>query len=285
MDIRLLIEQQNKIALTLINPRLYSLVDDKSIAYFHDQERSDLFFIHLNDYLKTEFTSPHNNTSKLSFFELMINTFQPFTYNEKFNKFLQQAKTVKDFFFQTRYYKYYISPHEIDLELSFADIVNYQSNYSKHSFYGLSRIKDKLQGIFEKNDIPNFENEDYYEHLVYFKEAVLDDRLNYNQTRMLEILGNYFLSYWDVINSSDNYRIKKAILNHIEKNGLLAPRWNIQEPENMNDLERFHWEIRGISTFHRSRIEEFIPITDKNLIEKETSPSNKIDKSDSNKIT
>lgn len=276
MDLSLLIQQQTSIALTLINPRLYSLTDDKSIAYFHDEERSDLFFIHLNEYLNTTFISPLEN-KKVSVFQLMIDVCMPFKGNESFNKFIEEAEKVKTFFFKPRFYKYYISPYDINLEISFAELINFQSNYSKHSFYHLTIIKSKLKNIFENNNIEDFENEDYNDHLRYFKEAVLDDRLNFNQTMMLEVLGNFFLCYWDLINSNDNTRIRDSIWNFINKHGRLA-KWDIEEPKEMNEVEQFHWKIKGRTHFNRERIEQFVPKTDKFLIEKETSEGNMIEK-------
>lgn len=277
MDLRLLIEQQNKIALTLISPLLYSLTDDKSVAYFHDEEKSDLFFIHLNEYLNTKFKSPLTN-DKVSVFQLVINVFQQYNYNESFMKFLIEAEIFRDFFFKKRYYKYYISPYVLTFEISFAELINFQSNYSKHSFYHLNDIKNKLKAFFKDNNVENYENEDYNEHLKYFKEAVLDDRLNFNQTKMLEVLGNFFLSYWDLINSKDNKRVKEAIWDFVNKHGRLA-KWDIKKPDNMSEIELFYWEIKGINGFKRERISDYIPETDKFLIEKNTSTDNIINKS------
>lgn len=277
MDIKLLVEQHNNIVLTLISSRLYDLSDDKSEAYFRDEERSDLFFIYLNEYLNTKFNSPLDNKKQVSVFQLIIDYCSLFDYNKYFEKFIKQAIEVEDFFFKTRYYKYYISPYDIDLEISFAELINYQSNYSKHSFYHLSIIKKKLKNVFQKNEIENFENEDYNQHLQYFKDAVIDDRLNFNQTKILEVLGQFFLSYWDLINSPDNGRITEKIYEFIERNGRTARR-DIEEPENMSDVEKFHWQIRNVSKFKRQRIQEYIPKTNKYLIEKETSPENMIEK-------
>lgn len=277
MDLRLLIQQHNSITLTLISPLLYSLTEDKSIVYFHDEERSDLFFIHLNEYLNTKFKSPLENNEKVSVFQLLVDVCKPFNDNENFKRFLKEAEKTQDFFFKKRYYKYYISPYDLDFEISFSELINFQSNYSKHSFYHLSIIKNKLKRFFKANNVENYENEDYNEHLSYFKEAVLDDRLKYNQTMMLEVLGNLFLSYWDLINSEDNRRIKDAIWEFINKHGRLA-KWNIEKPDNMSEVEKFHWEIKGISTFKRERLSDYIPKTDKFLIERDTSPNNMIKK-------
>lgn len=265
--------------MTLISSRLYELVDDKSIAYFHDEERSDLFFIHLNEFLNTSFNSPLNNDKQVSVFQLMIDVCQPYSDNYSFKIFLNESERVKDFFFKPRYYKYYLSPYDIDLEISFAELIYFQANYSKHSFYHLNILKKKLKTIFEKNKISNFERENYNDHLSYFKEAVLDDRLNFNQTQMLKILGNYFLRYWELINSPDNRRIKESIQEFIAKNGRLV-KWDIEEPEKMNDVEKFHWQIKSVSFCDRERIESLIPVTNEYLIEKNTSSKNRIEKNE-----
>lgn len=140
-----------------------------------------------------------------------------YKYNEDFERFLNVISETKEFFFKKRYYKYYISPHDIDFEISFAELINFQSNFSKHSYYHLTRMKDKLKKHFENNDIPDFEKEDYNEHLEYFKEAVLDDRLNFNQTHIVEQLGKLFLAYWDLLNSQSQIRIETIVRENVEK--------------------------------------------------------------------
>ena len=137
-------------------------------------------------------------------------------------------------------------------------------------------MKKNLKKVFEKNQVPNFENEDYNDHLEYFKECVLDDRLNFNTTHFIEKLGNFFLAYYDLINSNDNIRIRKAIQDFIEKNGKPLTKWNVPHPENMTEVEKFHWEIKFITRFDRERLEKFIPKTSKYLIEQESSLENPI---------
>lgn len=277
MDIRLLVEQMNHFALTLMSPRLYSLTEDKSMAYFHDDNSNDLFFIHLNEFLNTSFPSPFNSIIRVSIFELFNNVCEKYSDQNSFSRFLIVAKVIKDFFHQKRYYKYYISPYEIDFEISFAELINFQSNYSKHSFYHLSNLEKKLKSIFQRNRIESFEEEDYIEHLKSFKEFVLDDRLNFNQTLMLEFLGKYFIAYWELINSVDNRRIKEAIHKFISEHGRTA-KWNIERPIDMNMVEEFHWQMKGVYTFEKERLSEFIPKTHQYLIERPTSPENKIEK-------
>lgn len=58
MDTRLLIKEFTSFSLSMISPSLYTLTDDKSMLYFHDSERSDLFFVYLNEFLNTQFPSP-----------------------------------------------------------------------------------------------------------------------------------------------------------------------------------------------------------------------------------
>ena len=280
MDIRLLIEQQNSIALTLISPLLYELTDDESIAFFHDEERSDLFFIHLNEYLNSRFNSPLDNDKQVSVFELLIDVCYLYQGNESFDNLKREADRVSDFFFKKRYYRYYLPPYTVDIDLSLAELINFQANISKHSFYHLTIIKKKLRQIFEANNIENAPHEDYNEHLRYFKEAVLEDRLNFNQTKMLELLGNFFLAYWDLINSNDNLRIKSAISDFVKKNGRTAIR-NIDKPEHMTEVEKFHWEIKSLNFSKRERLEKYIPQTNQFLIERSTNPDKRIDKSSS----
>lgn len=260
----------------MISPTLYELTDDKSMLHFHDSERSDLFFIYLNEFINTEFTSPIDR-KKVSLFGLMEDFCSQYKHNEDFARFLNVIQETKEYFFKKRYYKYYISPYDIDFEISFAELINIQSNYSKHSYYHLIRMKEKLKKHFERNNIPDFENEDYNEHLEYFKEAVLDDRLNFNQTHIVEQLGKLFLAYWDLLNSKYQTRIETIIREHIAKNGRLA-RWDFEKPENFDDIEEFFWTIKGRMRFDRSRIADLIPKTWNPLIEKETSKYNMIEK-------
>lgn len=278
MDIRLLFSQYTSFALTLICPRLFELTEDKSMLYFHDEERSDLFFIRLNEFLNTKFQSPLESDKKTSLFNLMEEFCMQYNKIDDFKNFLSNISETKEFFFKKRFYKYYISPHEIDFEISFAELINFQSNYSKHSYYHLSIIKNKLKKHFKKNNIENYENEDYNEHLSYFKEAVLDDRLNFNQTHMIEKLGSLFLSYWDLLNSKHQSRILYLIREFIAENGRLV-QWKIDKPNDLNNAEEFFWEIKGLNKFDRTRISNFIPKTWNPLIEKETDKNNMIDKS------
>jgi hypothetical protein len=248
------------------------------MLYFHDEERSDLFFIRLNEFLNTKFQSPLDSDKKISLFNLMEEFCMQYNQIDDFKSFLSIINETKEFFFKKRFYKYYISPHEIDFEISFAELINFQSNYSKHSYYHLSIIKNKLKKHFKKNNIENYENEDYNEHLSYFKEAVLDDRLNFNQTHMVEKLGRLFLSYWDLLNSKHQSRILYLIHEFIAENGRLV-QWKIDKPNDLNDAEEFFWEIKGLNKFDRTRISNFIPKTWNPLIEKETDKNNMIDKS------
>ncbi len=278
MDIRLLFSQYTNFALTLICPRLFKLTEDKSMVYFHDKERSDLFFIRLNEFLNANFQSPLDSKKKTSLFNLMEEFCMQYNQIDDFKKFLSIINETKEFFFKKRFYKYYISPHEIDFEISFAGLINFQSNYSKHSYYHLTEIKEKLKKHFKKNNIPDYEKEDYNEHLSYFKEAVLDDRLNFNQTHMVEKLGKLFLSYWDLLNSKHQTRILNLIREFILENGKFV-QWKIDKPNNLNDAEEFFWEIKGLTKIDRTRISNFIPKTWKYLIEKETDKKNMIDNS------
>lgn len=277
MDVRLLIEQYSRFALTIISPTLYGLSDDKSTLFFHDEDKYDLFFIYLNEFIKTEFVSPINEVKKVSLFTLLEDYFTQYKYDECFNEFLNVIEETKCFFLKKRYYRYYISPHEIDLEISFGDLINIQSNYSKHSYYHLNRIKGKLKKIFEKNNVLSFEQEDYNEHLEYFKEAVLDDRLSFNQTMIVEQLGRLFLAYWDLLNSDHKNRIDNIIREHIINNGRMA-KWDFDKPENLNDIEEFFWLIKGRWRFERKRIYDLVPKTHVLLIERETAPNNMIER-------
>ena len=277
MDVRLLIEQYKSFSLKIVSPTLFELTDDKSMLYFHDDERADLFFIRLNEFLNTSFESPLDPSKRVSLFNLMEDFCTQYKHNDDFNKFLEIIKETKEFFFKKRFYKYYISPYDIDFEISFAELINFQSNYSKHSYYHLTIIKKKLKKHFKKNNIQNFEKEDYNEHLAYFKEYVVDDRLNFNQTHMVEKLGELFLSYWELLNSKHQNRIQNLIHDFIAKNGRLV-QWKIDKPNDFTDIEEFFWTIRGISKYRRNRLSDFIPKTRNPLIEKETSINNMIEK-------
>jgi len=281
MDIKLLIYELNSVALTLVSSRLYDIrynyiVQNDNILLFKDKEKHDLFYIYLNEFINTEFKSPLNGQSRVTLFQLFIDYCEQYSYNESFKRYLDTAYSTKDFFFKKRYYKYYISPYTINFEISFADFINFQANYSKHSFYHLDNLKKKLKTIFKENGVENFENENYNSHLAYFKEAVLDDRLEFNQTHFLVVLGDLFLAFWDLINSHDNARIRKTQLDFIQKHGRLAMK-NINQPDNMTDIEKFHWNIKGFSSHDRERLENFLPQKDKNFpIEEETSKTNMI---------
>lgn len=277
MDVNLLIKEYTSFSLTLLSPALYELRDDKSMLYFHDQEKSDLFFIYLNEFINTQFPSPIDEKKKVSLFTLMEDYCTEYQQNEDFSKFLGVIHETRKFFFRKRFYKYYISPYDIDFEVSFAELINIQSNYSKHSYYRLTKMKEKIKKHFKKNNIPNYEQEDYNEHLAYFKEAVLDDRLNFNQIHIVEHLGKLFLAYWDLLNAKHQYRIEKIINEHIKEKGILA-KWDIRKPNNFDNVEEFFWTIKGRLRFDRNRISDLIPNTLTPLIEKETTKENMIER-------
>lgn len=275
MDYRFLFDQYSSFSLTLITPTLYEVTDDKSMVYFHDEDKSDLFFIRLNEFLNTEFTSPISSPKKVSIFELMYETCEQFNEVIEFQRFLENINIARDYFSKKRYYRYYISPHDIDFEISFKELINIQANYSKHSFYHLNKMKEKIKKHFKENDIPNYENEDYNEHLSYFKEAVLDDRLNFNSTHFVEILGELFVSYWTLINSKYAMRIRHLRNEYKLANGI-EEIWKMQKPNDLNEIESFFWSIKGCFNYDLERLLKYIPKTWEPLIEQETTRENMI---------
>lgn len=72
-----------------------------------------------------------------------------------------------------------------------------------------------LKSIFKNNKVKNFENEDYSEHLEYFKEAVLEDRLDFNSTMILQVLGEFFLAYWELIHTK-NKKVERTMSKFLE---------------------------------------------------------------------
>lgn len=276
LDNRLLIQQQISFALSMISPTLYWLADDKSEAKFHDNERFDLFFIKLNEYLNTKFKSPIAQGTT-TIFQLLIDVCLHYQGDRYFDIFNEQIQDVRDFFFKKRHYNYYISPYDVYFELSFAEIINFQANYSKHSFYHLDIMKKKLSNHFKKNNIKDYEFEDYNEHYSTFKDAVINDRLDFNTTHIIEVIGTHFLNLWDLINCPTNKRIKDAIWDFINKNGR-TKKWDIQKPDNLTKFENFFWEIRGIHAGSRDRLKENIPKTNKVLIEKDSFENQRINR-------
>lgn len=268
MDIHLLVEENFHVALTLISSNLYHIADEKSEIWFHNEHEYDLFYIHLNEYINTKFISPLNNKTKVSLFDLTLQFFNGYTDSEYFKKFVRQGQLFKDFLYKERNYKKYISPYELEIKTSFAELINIQANYSKHSFYHLSKMKEKLKRIFKTNGLENIPDKEYNEHLQYFKEWVLDDRLSFNQAKIVEETGTYFLELYDLFHCDENIKIKMAINDFISKHGRLA-KWDIVTPDNMSKAERFHWDIKGLSCwrFERNRLTDHIPKTDAHLTE------------------
>ncbi len=268
MDVQLFIEENFHVGLTLIDSNLYRIADDKSQIQFHDENAYELFYIHLNEYINTEFRSPLNYQANITLLDLTIQFFKGYN-SQHFVEFINVAKHFKEFLFKKRAYKYYISPYDIKLETSLAELINIQANYSKHSFYHLKRMKDKLRRIFQSNNIQSFESEDYNDHLSYFKEAVLDDRLCFNGTKIVEEIGKYFLAFHALMFCDDTIRIRIAIQDCLRKPGQVGFR-NIVPPENMTDEELFFWEVKFLSywRFDSSRLSDLIPITSAYLTEK-----------------
>lgn len=269
MNTKLLIEENFHVGLTLISGNLYHITQNKSEIWFHNDNAYNLFYIHLNEYLKTQFTSPLDNKTRVSLFELTIQFCEQYNDNDYFKKFITQAIAFKSFLNKKRIYEKYISPYEMKIETDFAELINIQANYIKHGLYNLNQMKDKLRRIFKVNGVENVSDESYNEHLQYFKEAVLDDRLNFNQTKIVEEVGKFFLALYDLTHSDDNIRIRMVINDFIRKNGRSVRR-NILPPENMTAGELFHWEIKGLNCwrFDKTRLTDFIPKTASYLIEK-----------------
>jgi hypothetical protein len=134
MDTHLLIEENFHVALTLLSSNLYHITDDKAEIWFHNDNAYDLFYIHLNEYIKTEFVSPLDNKTKISLFDLTLQHFNNYNDCEYFKSFIERGKLFKEFLFQTRTYQKYISPHELTITTSLAELINIQANYIKHSF-------------------------------------------------------------------------------------------------------------------------------------------------------
>lgn len=269
MNTHLLIEENFHVALTLLSSNLYHITDDKSEIWFHDDNAYDLFYIHLNEYIKTEFISPIDNKTKVSLFDLTLQFFDGYNDCEYFKNFIQRGNLFKNFLIQTRSYEKYISPYELTITTSFAELINIQANYIKHSFYHLTQMKGKLRKMFKANGIDNISDEQYNEHLQYFKEAILDDRLSFNSTKIVEEVGLYFQELYNLLHCDENIRIRIAINDFIIKNGRLA-KWNIEPPENMTKGELFHWDMKGLSCwrFDKNRLTDCIPKTAHYLIEK-----------------
>jgi len=275
MDYRFLFDQYSSISLSLITPTLYEVTDDKSMVYFHDEDKSDLFFIRLNEFLSTEFTSPISNPRKVTVFELMYETCHLYSHIPEFQIFSKEIEATREYFSKKRYYRYYISPHDIDFEISFKELINIQANYSKHSFYHLNKMKAKIKRHFKKNEIPNYENEDYNDHLSYFKEAVLDDRLNFNTTHIIEILGKLFIPYWTLMNSKYAMQIRRIRNEYKLKHGQ-EKMWKMAKPNNLDEVGDFFWSIKGSFNFELQRLLKYIPNTWEPLIEKQTTKDNMI---------
>ena len=269
MDTHLLIEENFHVALTLLSSNLYHITEDKTEIWFHNDNAYDLFYIHLNEYIKTEFISPLDNKTKISLFDLTLQYFDTYYDCEYFEPFIKRGKLFKEFLFQTRTYQKYISPHELTITTSLAELINIQANYIKHSFYHLTKMKGKLKKMFKANGLENIPDEEYNEHLEYFKEAVLDDRLAFNQTKIVEEVGLYFLELYNLLHCDENIRIRMAINDFILKNGRQA-KWVIHPPENMTKGELFHWDIKGLSCWRvdKNRLTDLIPKTAPYLIEK-----------------
>lgn len=276
MDVRLFVSQLNSVGLTLIDPRLYALHSDRS-AVFHDQERYELFWIRLNEFINTKFDSPLDG-SKTTLFSLAHSFFGQYTPNDHADEFLRVSEVTREFLFRDRHYRYYLSPHVVAFKTSLAELIGIQANYTKHSLYRLSQMKDRIKGYFKASGIATYETEDYDDHLEYFKEAVLDDRLELNQSLVIEHLGNYFLALWDLLHSPDRKRIDDAVWAFIEQHGRTA-RWIIDEPPSMSSIERFYWTVKGVSLSDRGRLESYVPQTPSYLIEPLTSPANVLDRS------
>ncbi|MBL7963516.1 MAG: hypothetical protein JNM31_06690 [Flavobacteriales bacterium] len=272
-DVQLFVEQLGGTGLTLISPFLYELSGDSGLLLFHDTTRADMFWIHLNEFIKTTFPSPLDG-KRCTLFQLAHTYFSMYSPNPAVDQYLETSTTLSEFLFRKRHYLYYISPHDLQFETSLAELVWIQANYSKHNLFHLSNVKERLKKYFLNAGISTVEDENYNEHLGYFKEAVLDDRLNFNQTHIVEHLGKYFLSLWDLMNSSDRRRIDEAVWQYISEHGRLAPLNMIQEPPDMSPIERFHWENKWHSRIERGRLEHLVPHTPHVLIEEDTSISN-----------
>lgn len=117
--------------------------------------------------------------------------------------------------------------------------------------------------MFKMNGIENIPEEEFNEHLQYFKEYVLDDRLTYNQTKIVEEVGTYFLALYDLLHCDERLRIRMVVNEFILKNGRTASWKNMIPPDGMTEGEQFYWQIKGLTcwSFDRNRLTDCIPKT------------------------
>ncbi len=257
----ILFRENQSVMLTMLHKDLYRITDDKSVIMFHDHNCHKLFFIYLHDYISAKFKDPTIQKSDISLFDLTLKFCGKYQKNEYFKKIIKTGNTLKKFLSKEKtYYKIYIPPHTIDLKTSLLELINFAGNEAKHSYFRLSQLKQKMHKFFEANHISICEDKEYYDHLEYFMENVVEDKLNYHQTKIVELLGNYFLAINVMLNSKYCSRVRKIRNDAIKKHKLGEPL-DIKKPNDLLNIEEFYWKIMWVGGVENKRLTELIPKT------------------------
>jgi hypothetical protein len=258
----ILFSENVSIMLNLLHKDLYSLPgDSKSTLLFHDHNCHKLFFIYLHDYLSAEFNHPENNKSKISLFKLTMEFCRKYQNDKYFKKVVEEGELLDKFLKRERIYKKtYLPPHILDIKTNLYELISFAGNEAKHSYFRLNTLKEKLRNFFKKNNIPEFDDKNYYEHLEYFMEYVIGDRLNYHQTKVVELVGKYFLAINRMLNSKNCQRVRSA-RNEAMRTSVPGQMLNIEKPNNLTEVEEFYWKIKWVGGVKDERLISLIPET------------------------
>ncbi len=259
----ILFRENISMMLSLISEDLYWIAENKSMILFHDDNSHKLFFIYLHDYLRAQCKNPEDWKSDIPpLFELTKTICKKFKDDTYFTDILEKWTALESFLSKERIYtNIYISPHELTVKTNLFELICFAGNDGKHNYFRLSWLQDKLCWLFERNNIKIDRNDSkvLYDHLEYFMEALVENKLNYHQTKIIELLWKYFLAINRMLNSETQKKMNSIMWENHKKGNFTF------QPSNLSPLEEFYWDIRQISGIPDKRLIDLIPETDSYL--------------------
>lgn len=278
MDEEILFRENIDVALSLINEDLYRVVN-KSLVLFHDNNCFKLFFIYFHDYSSSEFSHPSNSKRKTSLLDLTLEFCGKYKKDKCFNKILKDGNILLKFLSKKRKYPNIsfkqsinsVGSRSVDFEMSISEMITFFCNYSKHSYFRLSKLKKKMGKYLNLKDLNLVSEEDYYNQLEYFIRYFIVGKLNYHQTKVVELAGNYFLSINNMMNSEHHNKFMDIIKGHMMKAlmendskgavDLNKPKLPLK-PNNLSEIEELFWKIMWVERIKDPKFVNLIPSTD-----------------------
>lgn len=201
VDIDLLVRENVDAMLTLIGPQLYTVKQDMIV--FRDQNTFQLFFIHLNEYLNSEFQHPLSG-NKVSLLELTVDVFaSAFEDSELLRVFLVKSADLTSFLSKQRTYDdVYLDGLNRTVTTDLYELINFHANASKHNYYRIKRLRMKIAKMIGSLSA---DGDSVVDSLESYMEFVVENKLLYHSSFLIELLGNYFVAMRTLVVDTKKY--------------------------------------------------------------------------------